>query len=251
MSSNERLVRPGLGGPVEALVDHRAAPVPHRPAQGGEVLRVRGVQLALGRVAVGLVRLLVLDDRVHVLRVVGGRRGRVVARLDHEVGGAGRPALPDRDLDARPLRAGGVDVVRVGDRDRVLEVVDSLRVVQEDPGDFLALGELLDRTLRHAREHDGSGFVEPDLDRAELRRRSRRRRVPAGRRSRCVAQLRAACAAPWTRAPARASRRGRSRRRRSPRRRRRGSRPAAPTGAAAAVPRGASRASRPASSRAA
>src|SRR2546427_9263743 len=61
-----------------------------------------------------------------------------------------------------------MDVVRVRDRDRVLEVIDPLRVVQKDPGHFLALGELLDRALLHARKDDGSGLVEPDLPRAEL-----------------------------------------------------------------------------------
>src|SRR5919198_17993 len=60
------------------------------------------------------------------------------------------------------------DVVGDRDRDRVLQVVDPLGLVEKDRCDLLALRELLDRTSAHARKDDRGRVVDADLLRAQV-----------------------------------------------------------------------------------
>ena len=93
----------------------------------------------------GLVGLDVLDDAVSVSGVVRGRQaGGFVAGGDREVRGDVRCVFPDRDLHARAFVAQRVHVVGIGDCDRVGEVVDALRLVEEHSRDLGPSGDRLD-----------------------------------------------------------------------------------------------------------
>ena len=97
------------------------------------------------RVAVRRAALDVLHDGMGVPRVLrGGEARALVAGGDRELAGVVGRVLPHRDLDARAAEALGVDVVGIGDADRVHQVVDALALVQEDAGDGAVAGQRRD-----------------------------------------------------------------------------------------------------------
>ena len=72
-----------------------------------------------------------------------------------------RALLVDRDVDARAGEPGGVGVVGVGDRDRVVEVNEALGLVEEHRRDIGAVRHLGDLSSCDPAKQDGGGLVAP------------------------------------------------------------------------------------------